>query len=154
MIEPSLVTNADVVAQLHTLNKFLEQIASFIAHVTVGGASAHAIEWVKGKRNIAKVWALLSGRGKVITTAVVAGLGSLGITATFQHGADAGVYILTFSGLTWSSVGQHLWSFVQSWIAQQGWFQIVIQPKSVVGVRPAPASPEPPPVLVAAGASQ
>ena len=148
MIDQS-VTPADLSSQLHALNGYLEQIASFLSHLTLGGASAHAIEWFKAKPSIARVWALLSGRGKVIVTAIFAAIGSLGITIAFtQDAAHPGVYALTISGLTWTSIGQHLWSFVQSWIAQQGWFQVVIKPKAVTGVAAKPHAPEPPPVVV------
>lgn len=144
----TVVSNPDLSAQLHTLNAYMEQLASFVSHGVLGGASAHAIEWLKGKPGLSKAWALLSPRGKVAATAIVAALGSLGISFTFQHGDADGVYLLTFSGLTWTSIGQHLWSFVQSYVAQQGYFATVIKPKEVTGVPPKPNAPEPVPVVV------
>jgi hypothetical protein len=158
MIDPQTatqVTNPDLQAQLLATTAVLTQISSFLSHVSVGGATAHAIEWLKAKPGTAKWWALLSNRGKVIVGAVLAGLGSLGITATFQHDPQhVGVYSFVFSGVTVASVGQHLWSFVQSWVIQQGWYAGLIKPKPVTGVpekpiiigAPVPA-PQPVPVV-------
>ena len=155
MADPQVVTNPDLAAQMVALNAVLTQISSFLSHVSVGGATAHAIEWLKAKPGTAKWWALLSNRGKVIVGAVLAGLGSLGITATFAHDPhQAGVYSFVFSGVTVASVGQHLWSFIQSWIMQQGWYQGIIKPKPITGVADKPIilgapvlPPQPVPVI-------
>jgi hypothetical protein len=137
MTDPgTLVTNPDLTAAV-------VQISSFLSHLSVGGASAHILEWVKGHPVAGKMWALLSKRGKVLIGALMAGAGSLGVTATFAHDphAQAGVYTVLLTGLTGPSILQHAWSFVQSWLLQQGWYQTVIQPKPVTGA--APAAPIP-----------
>jgi hypothetical protein len=126
----------------------LTQISAFLSHVSVGGATAHAIEWAKSKPGLAKAWALLDARGKVIVGAILAAAGSLGITATFSHDPhQTGVYTFVVSGLTVSSIGTHLWSFVQSWVMQQGWYASIIKPKSITGVPDRPLIIGGPPVV-------
>ena len=134
------------------------QISSFLSHLSVSGASAHLIEWIKGHPTAGKMWALLSKRGRVVVGAFVAGAGSLGVTATFQHDphAQAGVYTILLTGLTGPSILQHAWSFVQSWLLQQGWYMSIIQPKPVTGAAPSTGTggqptvqPTPVPVVVA-----
>jgi hypothetical protein len=157
MVDPNAVqvVNPDLTAAV-------VQISSFLSHLSVGGASAHLLEWIKGHPTAGKMWLLLSKRGKVIVGALIAGAGSLGVTATFQHDphAQAGAYTVLLTGLTGPSVLQHAWSFVQSWLLQQGWYASVIQPKAVTGVTPAapipgapaPAPPQPVPVVEVAPA--
>jgi hypothetical protein len=150
----AVVTNPDLAQQVAALTAISTQISAFLSHVTVGGASAHAIQYLKGRPTIGKWWSLLSDRGKVIAGAIMAALGSLGISFTFSHTSD-GVYSFVFSGVTAAGIGQHLWSFGQSWVMQQGWYQTVIKARPVMGVeKPEPivggAKPEPvAPVIVA-----
>jgi hypothetical protein len=145
MPDPQVVTNPDLLAQVGSLNAALTQISAFLSHVTIGGATSHALEWAKGKPTVAKWWALLGGRGKTIVGAILAALGSLGISAVFASDPNQrGVYILTLSGLTAASIGSHLWSFAQSWILQQGWYASIVKPKVVTGIQtPAGVAPKP-----------
>ncbi len=141
MTDPVVVTNPDLLAQIGSLNAALTQISAFLSHITIGGATSHALEWAKGKPTIAKWWALLGGRGKTIIGAVLAALGSLGISAVFASDPDhRGVYVLTLSGLTAASIGSHLWSFAQSWILQQGWYTSIVKPRTVTGIQTAPGT--------------
>jgi hypothetical protein len=150
MPDPTIVSNPDLAAQVAQLNSVLAQVSAFLSHVSVSGATAHALEWAKGKPTIAKWWDLLSGRGKVIVGGLLAAAGSLGISTVFSHDPkNAGVYTVVISGLTLPSVGSHLWSFAQSWVLQQGWYSGLIKPRtvtgvpSVAGVTPKPQTPVP-----------
>lgn len=135
MTDPSavIVANPDLTAAV-------VQISSFLSHLTVSGASAHVLEYLKTVPIVGKIWALLDKRGKTVIGAIVAAIGSLGVTATFQHDphAQAGVYALVFTGLTGPSMLQHAWSFVQSWLLLQGWYLKYIKPTPVTGVEPKP----------------
>lgn len=129
------VLNTDLASQLSNANIYLQQIASFIQHGTLGASSAHILEWMKGRPKVAWFWNSLSKRSKVWVGAILAFLGSMGVTAVFSHDSTApGVYTIVLSGLTLPSLGQHLWSFVQSWMTQQGYYVSVLKPKPVTGV--------------------
>jgi hypothetical protein len=139
MADPVVVTNPDLLAQIGSLNAALTQISAFLSHMTIGGATSHALEWAKGKPSIARWWELLGGRGKTVVGGILAAMGSLGISAVFASDPNQrGVYILTLSGLTAASVGSHLWSFAQSWILQQGWYSAIVKPRTVTGIQTAP----------------
>lgn len=142
----------DLLETLKALSASVSQMSSMVSHVIVGGASAHVIEWAKSKPLLAKIWLLLSARQKVLVTALCALVSSLGLTITFHHN-EPGVYGLVVSGLTSAHVGQHVWSFAQSWLSQQGWFMMIIQPRPVTGAQRGPTidghkSPAPVPVPV------
>src|SRR6185295_4920864 len=153
MADPNavIVANPDLTAAV-------VQISSFLSHLTVSGATAHVIEFIKNRPLGAKFWALLDKRTKTVVGAIAAGIASLGITATFQHDphAPAGVYTVILTGLTGPSILQHLWSFVQSWLLQQGWYLKYLKPTPITGVEPSPRTgtgsghvePPPPPVVV------
>lgn len=120
-------------------------IAAFLSHLTVGGVTAHLLQWAKTQPGLSRFWGILSDRAKVICGAVLAGLGSIGITAALHHDPQAaGVWTITLSGLTGPSLWQHGVSFVQSWVLQQGWYSAIISPaapaKPVPVVAVAPAS--------------
>jgi hypothetical protein len=142
---------ADPVAAVQVANPDLTaavvQISSFLSHVTVSGVSAQALEYVKNTPLGAQIWVLLSKRTRTAIGALMAMVGSLGITATFQHDphAQAGVYTVLLTGLTGPSLLQHAWSFVQSWLFQQGWYQKYLKPTSVTGPAAAPYVPGAPP---------
>ncbi len=137
MADPTLVTNPDLAAQVANANIYLQQIASFIQHGTLGGAIAHGLEWAKGSPKFSWFWNALSKRSKAYVSAGLAFLGSMGVTAVFSHDPNAaGVYTIVLSGLTLPSLGQHAWSFVQSWLTQQGYYVSVLKPKAVTGVEP------------------
>ncbi len=149
MIDQTVVTNPDLNSQIAGLTASLTQISAFLSHVSVGGATSQALEWAKGKPGINRWWSLLSGRGKAIVGGVLAGLGSLGISAVFSHDPQhEGVYILAISGLTAQSIGAHLWSFAQSWVFQQGWYMSLIKPRPVSGVEQKVGSQPAAPVVV------
>jgi hypothetical protein len=161
MTDPTLVTNPDLANQVANLTATMTQISAFLSHVSVGGATAHVLEWAKGKPGVSRWWDVLSGRGKVVVGGILAAAGSLGVSAAFSHDASRdGVYTIVLSGLTVPSIGSHLWSFAQSWIMQQGWYASVIKPKSITGVPPttaagAPAHPQTPvPVVEVAPAAK
>lgn len=144
MVDPTAlpVSNPDLTAAV-------SQISAFLSHLTVGGTSAHLLQWAKARPGFAKVWSVMSDRSKSIVAALLALLGSLGITAAFHYDATAGIWTATFAGVTAASVGAHVWSFTQSYVMQTAWYKTIIKATVVSGVVPAPGVPPPAPVLVA-----
>jgi hypothetical protein len=140
-LEQTVVSNPDLQAQVANLNAVLTQLSSFASHITVGGASAHILEWAKGKPGVARWWDLLSGRSKTIVGGLLAFFGSIGISAAFSHDPQqAGVYSIVLTGVTLPSIGSHLWGFIQSWVLQQGWYSALIKPTAVTGVPEKPVT--------------
>lgn len=144
------VTNPELTAQIANLNILIGQLAQFTSHVSTGAMTAHVLQWVKTRQSIAPIWARLSDRAKVIAGMFAAAVPAAGITFTFSHpAADAFGFMVT--GLTWGSAATLLWSLLQNWVMQQGWYQSVIKAKPVVGVpHAAPSGAPPDPVVVAA----
>jgi hypothetical protein len=56
--------------------------------------------------------------------AVVAALGAVAINVSF----DATAGVLTVTGLTVANVGGSVWSWVQSFVMQQGWYHGIFKP--------------------------
>jgi len=129
MQDPIAPPSAD---QLQQLNVLLGQIVQFTSHISTGAMTAHAIQWFKGMGWFGTLWDSLSDRGKVIFGAIAAALPAAGITVTFHHPA-AGHYLLDVQNLTVATGVAFVWSLLQNWVFQQGWYQAVIKPKPVVG---------------------
>lgn len=147
MTDPQLVTNPDLVAQVANLNALLSQLSQFTSHVSTGAMTAHAIQWLKGGK-LGALWKMLSDRGKVIAGLLAAALPAAGITFTFSH-PSADTYGFIFAGVTWGAVATFVWSLLQNWVFQQGWYQSVIKAKEVTGVAPKTDAPAPPSAPVA-----
>lgn len=151
MADPTLVTNPDLTESIRQLNRLLSQLVEGGSHLVTGGMAAHALEYLKGKSTIAKVWATFSDRARTVVSAGVAAAAGAGIVITFQHDSH-GHFMLMADNLTWTTAGVFLWSSLQNWLWQQAWFMAVIKDKAVVGPTPTPAHPTPPPVpVIAAG---
>lgn len=153
MPDPQIVQNPQLTEQITQLNKLLQQLSEGGSHLVTGGMAAHALEWLKKKDGINKIWVQLSDRTKTLFSALVAALSGAGIVLTFQHPGN-GHYILDIDHLTLATFGLFLWSALQNWLWQQGWYMSVIKPKPVVGPVPAPVGQpqphvEPVPVVVA-----
>jgi hypothetical protein len=139
----TLVTNPDLVASI-------SQISAFLSHVTVGGASAHLLQWAKARPGVSKIWAVMSDRSKSVVAAGLALLGSLGITAAFHYDPSGGIWTATFTGITAASVGAHAWSFAQSYLMQTAWYKSVIKATAIQGAPVVAGQPVVPvPVVVA-----
>ena len=133
-----VVTNPDLSAQIGNLNALLGQLAQFTSHVSTGAMTAQVIQWVKTRSAVAPIWTKLSDRTKVLAGMIAAAFPAAGIVFTFSHPA-AGHYIFDFQNVTVLTVATFLWSLLQNWVFQQGWYATVIKPKAVSvtnGVQP------------------
>lgn len=128
-----VVTNPNLAEQITQLNSLLGQLTQFTAHLSTGAMSAHVIQWLKTRPSLARVWSMLSDRGKVIAGMIAAALPAAGIVLTFQH-PTADAYGFMATGVTGASLGKFVWSLSQNWVFQQGWYQSVIKAKPVTGV--------------------
>jgi hypothetical protein len=138
-----LVANPDLVAAV-------SQISSFLSHLTVGATSAHFLQWVKQRPSIAPFWKLMSDREKSIAAATLATLGSLGVTAGFHYDPTKGILTATFAGVTAANIYQHVWSFIQEYVLQTGWYKGLIKATAVQGAPLVAGQPiVPVPVIVA-----
>jgi hypothetical protein len=141
MADPQLVTNPDLASQIATLQVAATQISEFLSRGAAGAMTAHVLEVLKNAGWFTSLTQRSSTRAKMLWGAAGSLLASLGITATFQHGATPGVYTILLTGLTGASLASHAWGFAQSWVFSQGWYSAVVKPRAVTGVPPsAPAA--------------
>jgi hypothetical protein len=136
MVDPNAlpVSNPDLTAAV-------SQISAFLSHLTVGGTSAHLLQWAKARPGFAKVWGVMSDRSKSVIAAVLALLGSLGITSAFHYDPAVGILTATWTGITAASVGAHVWSFTQSYVMQTAWYKTIIKATVISGALPIAGQP-------------
>ena len=149
MPDPQIVTNPDLVAQVAQISAALTQLTALGSHVMTGGMTAHVLEWAKGRTAFAALWDKLNARWKAISAAAVAAVPAAGIVFTFSHPGD-GHFVFDLNNLTLTTGGIFLWSFVQNWFVQQGYYQLVLKPKEVSGpaLSQKPSTAQPVPVVV------
>jgi hypothetical protein len=143
VLDPSatLVANPDLTAAV-------SQLSAFVSHLTVGGVSAHVLQWAKAQPGFSKVWGVLGNKTKALIAASLAFMGSLGITSAFHYDATLGVFAATFTGITAASVGSHLWGFATSYLVQTAYYRAIIKATAVSGVTPVAGVPAAAPVPV------
>lgn len=147
MVDPASVSvsNPDLLVQILQLNSILKQLSEGMTHLVTGGMAAHAIEWLKGRGWFSRHWNQLEGEGKAFWSAVIAAASGAGIVLTFAHPGN-GHYIIDLDHLTPETGSLFVWSFLQNWLWQQGWYMKVIRPQPVTG--PAPSQQPTVPVTV------
>lgn len=144
------VSNPDLQAQITAVATALTQLVGLTSHVMVGLTTAHGLEAVKNTGVGGKLWAALpTKRVKNIVTAVLALLGSLGITVAMTgYDSHTGNMVIAIGGLTSQSIWTHLGGFIESWVSQRTAYVTTVRPTAVTAVEPTIGAPAPAPVPV------
>ena len=95
------------------------------AHVTMGAVIVYLIEYLKRSHWFPWLDSYTVNLNKAVS-AILAAIAAFGIGWVIQSPVE-GTYVITLTGLTWTSVGLASWEFLKQYITQQMIFDMAIK---------------------------